>query len=103
MNILILGRDLKEKKEMNWDMFFKNLSMHRNLNRIKTINMYFSDVREPTDKDDIETHTYKKFNIKMKYIGGPWESLEDILYKFKIQRIDVVINDHSTMKFMESY
>ena len=101
MNILILGRTLKEKKEMNWDIFFQNLSMHKNLNRIKNINIYFSDLREPTDTDDVETHTYKKFNIKMKYIGGPWESLEHILYKSKIQRIDVVVNDHSTMKFMD--
>ena len=98
MNILIFGRSIKEDKKIDFKLFFKLLSNYKNIKNVKQINIFLCD--NVVNKTKIINKTFNKIKIRIRDIGGPFENIENILKMNKVPHVDVIINDHSTMKFM---
>ena len=97
MNILILGRSVTEKKNIDFDTFLRILSNHKNIKNVKRINIFMSDSR--SNKDFVEELDKNDIKIIIRDIG-PFQNIHEIMKTHKIKNVDVIINDHSTMKFM---
>lgn len=100
MNILIFGRSIKEDKKIDFKLFFKLLANYKNIKNVKQIDIFLCD--NVFNKTKIINKTFNKIKIRIRDIGGPFENIENILKMNKVTQVDVIINDHSTMKFMHN-
>lgn len=102
MNILILGITLKEANiRMDCKTFLQKMALHKNISKTKTINIYLVDTQDKHDSDKQITKTYNQFTFKLHYVNCLWKSLESKLEQLKINKLDMIMNDLSTMKSMK--